>query len=176
MRALEVSTLLSADELLAGGALTFEVSVPASVLSAVRADGGGLSQGAGGVGQTGGLVRLRPLTVRDLQLISRAAKDNDALTSALMVQTALVEPKLSVAQVNAMHVGLLQFLLDQVNRLSGITTAPAEMQAAAQDPLVRAAFILAREFGWTPEQVGELTLGQIMLHLQLLKEQRVANG
>jgi hypothetical protein len=42
--------------------------------------------------------------------------------------------------------------------------------------LVRAAFILAREFGWTPEQVGELTLGQIMLHLQLLKEQRVANG
>jgi hypothetical protein len=169
MRALEVSSLLSADELLAGGALTFEVAVPAAVLSTLRADNASSAA-------AGGLVRLRPLTVRDLQLITRAAKENDALTSALMVQTALVEPKLSLAQVNALHVGLLQFLLEQVNRLSGISTPPEEMQAAAQDPLVRAAFILAREFGWTPEQVGELTLGQIMLHLQLLKEQRVVNG
>ena len=51
-----------------------------------------------------------------------------------------------------------------------------DARVAAEDPLVRAAFILAREFGWTPEQVGQLTLGQIMLHLQLLKEQRVANA
>jgi hypothetical protein len=154
--------MLSADELLAGGALTFEVAVPAAILSA----SGGQS----------GAVRLRPLTVRDLQLISRAAKENDALTSALMVQTALIEPKLSLPQVNAMHVGLLQFLLEQINRLSGISTSPGEVRAATEDPLVRAAFILAREFGWTPEQVGELTLGQIMLHLELLKSQRVANG
>jgi hypothetical protein len=114
--------------------------------------------------------------VRDLQLITRAAKDNDALTSALMVQTALLEPRVSLPQVNAMHVGLLQFLLDQVNRISGIAVDAGDMRAATEDPLVRAAFILAREFGWTPEQVGELTLGQIMLHLQMLKEQRVANG
>jgi hypothetical protein len=154
--------MLSADELLAGGALTYEVSVPAHILNTS--------------GAAGGVVRIKPLTVRDLQLISRAAKDSDALTSALMVQTALVEPRLTLPQVNAMHVGLLQFLLEQINRFSGITTAPGEMRAATEDPLVRAAFILAREFGWTPEQVGELTLGQIMLHLQLLKEQRVAHG
>lgn len=155
--------MLTADELLAGSALTFEVEVPAHILSAA-AD------------RSGGRVRLRPLNVRDLQLIARAAKDNDALTSALMVQTALDEPRLSVAQVNAMPVGLLQFLLEQVNRISGMSTSSGETRAAAEDPLVRAAFILAREFGWTPEQVGQLTLGQIMLHLQLLKEQRVANG
>lgn len=154
--------MLTADELLAGGALTFDVTVPAAVLSAA--------------GMASGEVRLKPLTVRDLQLITRAAKDNDALTSALMVQTALVEPRMTLAQVNTMHVGLLQFLLDQVNRISGIAVDAGEMRAATQDPLVRAAFILAREFGWTPEQVGELTLGQIMLHLQMLKEQRVANG
>lgn len=154
--------MLTAEELLAGGALTFDVTVPAAVLSAA--------------GMASGQVRLKPLTVRDLQLITRAAKDNDALTSALMVQTALVEPRMTLAQVNTMQVGLLQFLLDQVNRISGIALDAGDMWAATQDPLVRAAFILAREFGWTPEQVGELTLGQIMLHLQMLKEQRVANG
>ena len=154
--------MLSADELLAGGALTYEVSVPAHILNTA--------------GAVGGVVRIKPLTVRDLQLISRAAKDSDALTSALMVQTALIEPRLTLPQVNAMHVGLLPFVHDQINRFCGIPTAPNEMQAATEDPLVRAAFILAREFGWTPEQVGELTLGQILLHLQLLKEQRVAHG
>lgn len=150
--------LLSADELLAGGALTYAVEIPPQLMGAGSRDGGS--------------VQLRPLTVRDLQLIARAAKDNDALTSALMVQTALVEPKLGLPQVNAMPVGLLQFLLEQVNRISGMSATPSDVRAASDDPLVKAAFILAREFGWTPEQVGELTLGQIMLHLQMLKEQR----
>ena len=29
----------------------------------------------------------------------------------------------------------------------------------------------SREFGWTPPQVSELTLGQIMVHLQMLDQQ-----
>lgn len=153
---------LTADELLAGGNLTYQVEVPVHLLNSPQ--------------HQGGRVQLRPMTVRDLQLISRAAKDNDALTSALMVQTALVEPKLSLPQVNSMPVGLLQFLLAQINRISGMSASPKEVRAASEDPLVRAAFILAREFGWTPEQVGELTLGQIMLHLQMLKEQRGAEN
>jgi hypothetical protein len=156
-------TMLTADELLAGAALTFDVDVPTHVLGTAT-------------GVTGGTVRLRPLTVRDLQLIARAAKDNDALAGALMVQTALVEPKLTLPQVNALSIGLLQFLLAEVNKVSAIGGDGASVQSAAEDPLIRAAFLLAREFGWTPEQVGELTLGQILLHLQLLKEQRVAHG
>ncbi len=155
--------ILSADELLAGGALSFDVEIPPHVLNRSATD-------------TDARVRLRPLTVRDLQLISRAAKQNDALTSALMVQSALVEPQLTIPQVNAMHVGLLQFLLENVNRISGISAPPAEMQAAAEDPLVRAAYLLSQEFGWTPEEVGQLTLGQILLHLQLLKEQKTAHA
>lgn len=155
--------MLTADELLAGSALTYAVEIPPAFLHA---------QGT----SPRGTVQLRPLTVRDLQLIARAAKENDALTSALMVQTALVEPKLTLTQVNTMPVGLLQFLLEQVNRLSGMSAPLEEMQTAAADPLVRAAFLLAQEFGWTPEQVGQLTLGQILLHLQLMKEQRVAHG
>ena len=154
--------MLTADELLAGSALTFEVEVPPHLLPAK--------------GTHAGTVRLRPLTVSDLQLIARAARENDALASALMVQSALVEPKLTLPQVNTLPVGLLQFLLGEVNRVSGITAQAEDVKAAAEDPLVRAAHLLAREFGWTPEQVGQLTLGQILLHLQLMKEQQAAHG
>jgi hypothetical protein len=153
--------MLTADELLAGASLTFDIEVPPHLLSGAA---------------PAGAVRMRPLAVRDLQLIARAAKDNDALAGALMVQTALVEPKLGLPQVNALPVGLLQFLLAEVNRISGIGADAGSMRSAAEDPLIRAAFLLAREFGWTPEQVGELTLGQILLHLQMLQEQRVAHG
>lgn len=153
--------MLTADELLAGAALSHEIAVPAALL---------------GAGQVGGALRLRPLTVRDLQLIARAAKENDALAAALMVQTALVEPTLTLPQVNALRAGLLQYLLGEVNRISGLGAGAEQIQSAAEDPLVRAAFLLSREFGWTPEQVGELTLGQVLLHLQLLKEQKVAHA
>src|SRR5262245_7127693 len=155
--------MLTADELLAGSALTFEVEVPAALLSA-------------GVAMTGRTVRLRPLTVHDLQLIARAAKDRDALAGALMVQTALVDPPLTVSQVGGLQVGLLQFLLGEVNRISGISANATSVQEAVEDPLVRAAFLLSREFGWSPDQVGALTLGQVLLHLQMLKDQKAANG
>ncbi len=152
--------MLSAEELLAGSSLTFAVAIPPSVLN----------PGDGAAGAEAGTVRLRPLTVRDLQLIARAAKESDTLNAALMVQRALVEPELSVAQVVAMHAGLLQYLLEQVNRISGITASAEELDGVAAAPLAQAAFVLAREFGWTPEQVSELTLGQVLLHLQMLRE------
>jgi hypothetical protein len=153
--------MLSADELLAGSSLTFEFEVPANVLH--PADG---TTSEGSVRK----VRLRPLTVRDLQLISRAAKESDSLTATLMVQQALVEPQMSVFQVAAMHVGLTQFLLQQVNHISGITATSEQLSTAIEAPLVKAAFVLAREFGWTPQEVNELTLGQVLLNLQMLKE------
>lgn len=150
--------MLTAEDLLAGSALTFEVEVPDGVLH------------PGGDGESGGRVRLRPLTVAELQRVSRAAKENDQLLAALMVQRALVEPEMSVSQVASMHVGLLQFLVHHVSRISGIAASTEELSAASEEPLARAAFVLAREFGWTPQQVNELTLGQIMLNLRMLKE------
>jgi hypothetical protein len=152
--------MLTAEELLAGGGLTFEVEVPPEVLRPAESVGDGAPSA----------VRLRPLTVRDLQLVSRAAKESDSLTAALMVQRALVEPEMGVAQASAMHVGLLQFLLEQVNRISGIATTPEQLSSAVEAPLAKAAFVLAQEFGWTPQQVNELTLGQVLLHLQMLNE------
>ncbi len=149
---------LSADELLAGSALRFEVDVPAALVEPARA---GLA----------GRIRLRPLTVADLQLITRAAKANEGLVAALMVRTAVEQPRLTMAQINAMPIGLLEFLLAEVNRVSGLAMPADGLEAAAAAPIARAAHLLARQFGWTPQQIGELTLGQILLHLQLLRDE-----
>ncbi len=151
--------MLTAEELLAGSALTFEVEVPAEIL---RPAGGGAAKGPAS-------VRLRPLTVRDLQLIARAAKENDSLVAALMVQRALVEPELSVQQVSGLHAGLVEFLVEEINRISGITASAEQISEARRSPLVKATYVLAKEFGWTPEQVGQLTLAQVLLHLEMLR-------
>jgi hypothetical protein len=151
--------MLSAEELLAGSRLTFDVDVPAMVLHPDEADA------------EDGIVRLRPLTVHDLQLIGSAAGADDNLLATLMVQRALVEPALSVAQVAGAHAGLVQYLLHHVNRVSGIAASSDELARAAQAPLARAAMALERAFGWTPAEVSELTVGQMLLHLQLLGEE-----
>jgi hypothetical protein len=36
-----------------------------------------------------------------------------------------------------------------------------------QAPLAKACFILAKEFGWTPEEVSGMTIGQILLYLEM---------
>ncbi|MDX1695409.1 MAG: hypothetical protein R3208_16725 [Ketobacteraceae bacterium] len=158
--------MLTADELLAGGEITFDIEVPVRVLDPA---------GTGAVDTRSDQVksvRLRPLTVADLQRISRAAKDSDNLTATLMVQASLVEPAMSVMQVATMHVGLVEFLLEKVNQISGIQSGIEDVNQAAQDPLAKAAFILAREYGWTPGEINNLTLGQVILHLQMLKNQQ----
>lgn len=157
--------MLTAEELLAGSELTYEVEVPAEVLR---------PSGAAGARAAPGNVRLRPLTVHDLQLVARAAKESDTLVATLMVQRSLVEPEMSVVQVAGMPVGLLHFLLDSVNRISGITATADHLSQAVEAPLAKAAYLLAREYGWTPQDVNALTLGQVLLHLKMLKEQSQA--
>ena len=146
--------MLTAEALLAGADAEREVEVPAHLLPTVAEDR---------------RVRLRPLTVRDLRLIARAAKENEDLTGALMVRQALVEPSLTLEQIGALPAGLLQFLLREVNRLSGIAATEEEILAALEDPLAKASLTLAREFGWTPDEVGRLTLGEAMLHVAALR-------
>jgi hypothetical protein len=180
--------MLTAEELLAGSTLTFEVAIPPELLSpagragptgegvpageagAAGAAGVAVAAGTGARGELG-VVRLRPLTVADLQVVLRAARESDGMVAALMVQRALVEPELTVMQVARLHVGLLEFLLGEVNRVSGIRTTEGELRSAVEAPLARAAHVLAREFGWTLPQVSELTLGQILVHLQMLQQE-----
>jgi hypothetical protein len=142
---------LSIEELLAGGSLTHEVAIPAELLQ------------NGGQGQ----VVVRPLTVRDLQRIAKAARDDESLSAALIIQQGLVEPALRVEQVAQMPAGLARFLVDQINTISGISTPRNALEELVQAPLARACFVLAKEFGWTPEEVSGMTIGQILLYLQM---------
>jgi hypothetical protein len=146
---------LTAEELLAGGALTHEVELPAELLD-------GAAESAADT-----LVVLRPLTVRDLQRIGRAARDDDELAAGLMIQQALVSPALGPEQVSALPAGVARFLLERINAVSGISTPRDELEELVQAPLARACYVLAREFGWTPEEVSGMTIGQILLYLEM---------
>lgn len=151
---------MTAEELLAGAAATHAVEVPAAFLTpGVEDDSPAAPAGS---------VTLRPLTVRDVQRVARAAKEQSVLASILMVQQALIEPRLSVEQVGALPAGLVQFLLGRVNEISGLTLDEDELERAVRAPLTRACFVLAREFGWTAAECSELTVGQVLLYLEML--------
>lgn len=155
--------LLSPEELLAGSSVIHEVEIPPELLP---------SEGAATVRR----VALRPLSVRDLQRIDKAAKDDESLSAALMIKQALTEPSLSIDEVMQLPAGLGRFLVDRINHISGIDTPRDALEEYVQAPLARACFILAREFGWTPEEVSGMTIGQILLYLEMARRERKDNG
>ena len=143
---------LTAEDLLAGGTIQHTVEVPGALLK----------------GEAPGGVVLRPLTVRDIQRVTQAAREQAALTSTLMVQQAVVQPPLTIEQVSGLPAGLVEFLLEEVNRISGLSMQAGDVEDAVRAPLSRACFLLAREFGWTPEQCSQLTVGQVLLYLEMM--------
>ncbi|HYJ84691.1 MAG TPA: hypothetical protein VEW46_01385 [Pyrinomonadaceae bacterium] len=149
---------LSAEDLLAGASSTHTVRVPTALLNADGANNGA----------DAGEIVLRPLTVRDVQRVTAAAKEQQLLASVLMVQQALVSPQLTIEQVGSLPAGLVQFLLARVNAISGLSLDGDDLERTIKAPLTRACFILSREFGWTPAQCSELTVGQVILYLEML--------
>ncbi len=146
---------LSAEELLAGSALTHCLEIPEKYLSK-NSDGAADAR-----------IVLRPLTVRDLQRINKASREDDGLSAALMIQQAVVEPELKLDDVTRMPAGLARFLVERINEISGIATPRDSLEELVQAPLARACFALAKEFGWTPEEVSGMTIGQILLYLEM---------
>ncbi len=144
---------LTGEELLAGASARHLHDIPPEFMGR---DGDGPRQ-----------VELRPLTVRDLQLIARAAKEDENLSAALMIQRALVSPELSLDEVQRLPAGLARHLVDRINALSGVDLPQDALEEMVQAPLARACFVLAREFGWTPEEVSGMTIGQILLYLEM---------
>ncbi|CAN5349294.1 hypothetical protein BH11ACT1_BH11ACT1_01370 [soil metagenome] len=138
---------LTAEDLLAGSALTHEVVLP---------PGGPV-----------GAVTVRPLTVRDVQLVAHAAKDDRELAAGLMIARAVVEPVLTVEQAGRLPAGLARFLVDTINELSGIETPRDRLAELVQAPLAKACFVLAEEFGWTAEDVAGMTIGQILMYVEM---------
>ena len=155
---------LTPEELLAGGSLTHQVEIPAELLPT--------GEDAAAPRQ----VSLKPLSVRDLQRIDKAAKNDDSLSAALMIKQALTEPSLTPEQVMDLPAGLGRFLVEQINSISGIDTPRDALEEYVQAPLAKACFILAKEFGWTPEEVSGMTIGQILLYLEMARGEGTNNG
>ncbi len=148
--------VLSAGDLLSGSGLIQEVEISSSVLApGSEPPNGNLS----------GIVRLRALSVEKLGLISKASRQDVSLVPLLIIKEALVEPTLSLEEIRNLNVGLVHFLVSRVNAISGLGGDGEALHDAVRTPLGRAQILLAKHFGWTPEQVGQLTPGQVAVYL-----------
>jgi hypothetical protein len=148
--------VLTVDQLLAGAGTTHTVVLPAHLAGDADDDDAPRT------------VVVRPLVLADVHRLRRAADGDDELAAALMLQQAIVEPELSYAQVQQLPAGLAEFLLGEVNRVSGLSLGADQVEQLVHAPVARAVFTLSREFGWTPEQCAELTVGQVLLYLEML--------
>jgi hypothetical protein len=154
------SAVLTSEELLAGGALTHEVEIPPDLLR----------PGAGQKSSAASKVILHPLTILDLQRIAKASREDETLSATLMIQQAMLEPAMSADQILQLPAGIARFLVEKINSISGITTPRGALDEYVQAPLAKACFVLAKEFGWTPEQVSGMTIGQILLYLEMVQK------
>lgn len=151
--------ILSAEELLGGAELTHEVELPPDLWCG--------DENA----PPDARVVLRALTVKDLRRIARAAREDEELSAALMIQQALVEPSLQLEEVSKLPAGVARLLVERINEVSGIATPQDALEELVQAPLARACFVLAKEFGWTPEEVSGMTIGQILLYLEMSRRE-----
>ncbi|MGD2089592.1 MAG: hypothetical protein PVH61_25680 [Candidatus Aminicenantes bacterium] len=168
---------LTPEELMAGGSVTYDIEIPGHILypeANFKTNGDAVDAVTEKTNHESTAnhkkVKIKPLTVKDVQLIAKAAKDDEVLTSVLMIRQALVEPRLKQPAIAQMHSGLVRFLVDRINCISGLSTTRDEIQEISESPIVRAFFILAKEFNWTPQQVKEMTVGQILGYLELLNQ------
>lgn len=155
MTAIDTHPTLAAQDLLAGSGITHDVRVPPDILT----------PGVQPEDAEDGGVRMRPLSVAVLTLISRASREDPGLIPLLMIKESLVEPSLTLDQIRQMHVGLVHFLVGKVNLISGLAADGGALDEAASSPLGQTHILLAKHFGWTPEQVSQLTPGQVAVYL-----------
>ncbi len=151
-----IATTLSAQELLAGSSIIHEIAIPPAILS------------PGTQGQDSAIARtvsIRPLSLSTMTLISKAARDDSSLVPVLTLKEAMVEPRVTVAQVRQMHIGLVHYLVSQINLISGLGEDGEVLEDALNSPLGQTHLLLAKHFGWTPAQVSQLTPAQVGVYL-----------
>lgn len=103
---------LTAEDLLAGAAATYQVVVPPEIIR----------PGSRDAEENGKKVTvvLRPLNIGSFQLILKAAREDPGLIPILMIKESVIEPTLSLAQVRQMHLGMVDFLVGNIRRISGM--------------------------------------------------------
>ncbi len=103
---------VTVEDLLAGANVDYDLTIPDHILRP--------GQDPTSDEQTRSMsVKLRPLTIGAFQTILRAARDDEALIPLLMVKEAVAQPELTMRQVNQMHVGWSNYLVDTFRTLGG---------------------------------------------------------
>ncbi len=102
--------LLTAEELLAGTAVTYDVVIPEAMLG----------NNPDGTGNTR-TIKIKPLSMGVFQLIMKGAREEPELIPVLMVKEGIAEPKLTIAQIKSLPVGLVEFMVERIRELSGMT-------------------------------------------------------
>ncbi|HHG83929.1 MAG TPA: hypothetical protein ENJ82_04205 [Bacteroidetes bacterium] len=100
---------VTADELLAGANATYRLEVPAEV---VRPGAEGENKPV--------VIQLRPVTIGGFQLILKAAKDDPGMIPILLIKESLVEPEMNLQQVQRLHLGLVEYLVNHIRKISGM--------------------------------------------------------
>jgi hypothetical protein len=157
--------VLSVDELLAGSKLIHTVQIPAAILTPGLLPGEIDRAANGQLHEAPIAVRIRPLTLATMMLIAQAAREEASLVPLFMIKEAVVEPTLTIEQIRQMHVGLVHYLVGQINLRSGLEASGEMLTTTLQAPLGQTHLLLAKHFGWTPDQVSQLTPAQVAVYL-----------
>ncbi len=80
--------------------------------------------------------------------------------------------KLTVDQVRSLPAGQCSTCSPGCTGSAAWSSTRTSSENAVKAPVARACFVLAREFGWTPAECAELTLGQVLLYLEMLGRER----
>ena len=107
--------MLTPEDLLAGANAIYEVAIPPDILHARNN-----RPREQDIQKRDMLVKLRPLSIGTFQLIINAAKQDAGLIPLLMIKEALIEPSLSLGQIKQLHMGLIEFLIDNIRQISGL--------------------------------------------------------
>lgn len=107
---------VTAEDLLAGAAATFAVTIPAQFI--IHTANG--QTAADPLPPQEVVVQLQPLTIGAFQLIMKAGRQDPGLIPLLLIKEALVQPVLTLEQVKRLPLGLVNFLIAHIRAISGL--------------------------------------------------------
>ena len=114
----ESELTLTAEELLLGTQSLFDLVIPQHILQ----PGAVLKPEAGpGDAEPAKKVVLRPLSLKTFQLILNASKHDSSQIPLLMIRESMVTPSLTLPQISILHIGLVDFLVEHIQLISGLS-------------------------------------------------------
>ncbi len=111
---------LSAEDLLLGTQTHYDLVIPPHILQPDLAPQNA-EQDDKPVASTEKIVVIKPLSLKAFQLILNASKSNGDQIPTFMILESLVTPQMTAAQIGALPVGLVNFLVENIQLISGLS-------------------------------------------------------